>query len=51
MIRIALLAALPTAALAHGGGAHLHPQGPDAAWLVAVAALVGAGLLADRRRG
>ena len=51
MIRIALLAALPTAALAHGGGSHLHPEGSDVAWLVAVAALIGAGLLADRRRG
>ena len=50
MSRTFFLALLPGAALAHGG-AHLHPHGSDAAWLVAAVALVGAALIADSLRG
>ena len=49
MIRAVAFALLPGAALAHGGP-HLHPHGSDAFWLILVAAVIGAGILADRLR-
>ena len=49
MIRAIPFALLPGAALAHGGP-HLHPHGSDAFWLVLIAVIVGAGILADRLR-